>query len=47
MKFRHKNGGVCEVRTEDAVNKMKNNPEYQVFSEAKSRKSNKADTEGN
>ncbi len=35
MKFRHKNGGICEVETVDAVNKLKNNSEFKELKESR------------
>lgn len=36
MKFRHKNGGICEVETAEAIDKLKKNSEYEVIKESKS-----------
>ncbi len=33
MKFRHKSGGICQPKTEDAVNRLKNNPDYTLLEE--------------
>lgn len=35
MKFKHKNGGICEVETADAINKLKNNSEFEEIRESR------------
>lgn len=34
-KFRHKNGGVCEVLTKENILKLRKNPDYEEIKENK------------
>lgn len=42
MKFKHKNGGICEVKTADAINRLKNNSDYKEICEKDNAKPIKA-----
>ena len=42
MKFKHKNGGICEVKTADAITRLKNNSDYEEICERKNAKPIKA-----
>jgi len=35
LKFKHEQGGICEVETDTAIERLKNNPEYTILSENK------------